>query len=202
MTVPSQADIKKRQTKLQQFLKKLDADGKPQEKHVLGVVRGAIRSAWMKSDVKLAYLYMNTIPDMDDKTRTKWLVKCEMCGELFKLTDVEIDHKFGNHTFTKVEDFENYFSNILMVGFDDLQILCRDDHLAKTLSESLGISIEDARTEKKVIAICKQSAKLIDAYLAENGVTGCAKNPTARRNAVRGVLLAQRQQEKEDEIDK
>ena len=188
MTIPSQADIKKREAKLQQFLKKLDADGKPQEKHVLSVVRGAIRSAWMKSDVKLAYLYMNTIPDMDDKTRTKWLVKCEMCGELFKLTDVEIDHKFGNHTFTKVEDFENYFNNILMVGFDDLSILCKEDHAVKTLAESQGISIESARLEQKVIAICKQPAKLIDAYLAENGVIGYAKNKDARRNAVRNVL--------------
>ena len=191
MTVPSPTDIKKREAKLQQFLKKLDADGKPQEKHVLSVVRGAIRSAWMKSDVKLAYLYMNTIPDMDDKTRTKWLVKCEMCGELFKLTDIEIDHRNGNHSFTKVEDFENYFNNILMVGFDQLQILCREDHLAKTLAESLGISIEDARTEKKVIAICKQSVKLIDKFLTENGVTGYSKNPTSRRNAVRRVLLSQ-----------
>ena len=199
MTIPSQADIKKREAKLQQFLKKLDADGKPQEKHVLSVVRGAIRNAWMKSDVKLAYLYMNTIPDMDDKTRTKWLVKCEMCGELFKLTDVEIDHRNGNHTFTKVEDFENYFSNILMVGFDDLQILCRDDHAAKTLSESLGISIEMARTEKKVIAICKQSVKLIDKFLTDNGVTGYSKNPTARRNAVRAVLLKQAEEKETDE---
>jgi hypothetical protein len=194
MTVPSQADIKKRDVKLQQFLKKLDADGKPQEKHVLSVVRSAIRTAWMKSDVKLAYLYMNTIPDMDDKTRTKWLVKCEMCGELFKLTDVEIDHKFGNHTFTKVGDFENYFNNILMVGFDDLSILCKEDHAVKTLSESLGISIEESRIEKKVIAICKQPAKLIDAYLAENGVTGVAKTKDARRDAVRNVL-----KEKENE---
>lgn len=194
MTVPSQADIKKREAKLQQFLKKLDADGKPQEKHVLSVVRGAIRSAWMKSDVKLAYLYMNTIPDMDDKTRTKWLVKCEMCGELFKLTDVEIDHRNGNHTFTKVEDFENYFNNILMVGFDDLSILCKEDHACKTLAESQGISIESARLEKKVIAITKQPAKLIDAYLAENGVTGVTKNKDARRDAVRKLL-----KEKENE---
>ena len=191
MTVPSQADLKKREAKLQQFLKKLDADGKPQEKHVLSVVRGAIRSAWMKSDVKLAYLYMNTIPDMDDKTRTKWLVKCEMCGELFKLGDIEIDHKWGNHTFTKVEDFESYFNNILMVGFDDLAILCKEDHAVKTLSESQGISIEAARTEKKVIAICKGSAKLIDTFLAENGEVNYTKNPASRRDAVRRVLLSQ-----------
>ena len=195
MTIPSQADLKKREAKLQQFLKKLDVDGKPQEKHVLSVVRSAIRTAWMKSDVKLAYLYMNTIPDMDDKTRTKWLVKCEMCGELFKLNEVEVDHRWGNHSFTKVEDFESYFNNILMVGFDDLAILCKEDHAVKTLSESLGISIADARIEKAVIAICKKPVKEIDKFLASHGVTGYSRNPKARRDAVRLIL---KQEEKDD----
>ena len=188
---PSQSDIKKREAKLQQFLKRLDKDGKPQEKHVLSTVRGAIRNAWMKSDVKLAYLYMNTIPDMDNSTRTKWLCRCEMCGELFKLTDVEIDHRSGNHSFTKIEDFEKYFNNILMVGFDDLQILCKDDHAVKTLSESLGITIEEARVEKQVIALCKLKASQQDAFLAKHNVV-CAKNAVARRNAIREVLKGER----------
>ena len=184
---PSQSDIKKREAKLQQFLKRLDKDGKPQEKHVLTTVRGAIRNAWMKSDVKLAYLYMNTIPDMDNSTRTKWLCRCEMCGELFKLTDVEIDHRSGNHSFTKIEDFEKYFNNILMVGFDDLQILCKDDHAVKTLSESLGITIEEARIEKQVIVLCKLKASQQDAFLSKHNVV-CAKNAVARRNAIREAL--------------
>ena len=188
MTVPSQLDIKKREAKLKEFLKKLDADGKPQEKHVVSVVRSAIRSAWMKSDVKLAYLYMNTVPDTDDSTRTKWLVPCEMCGKLFKLTDVEIDHRNGNHSFTKVEDFENYFNNILMVGFDDLAILCKEDHAVKTLSERLGISLEDARVEKEVIALCKQKASDQDKFLAKNGISGYSKNALTRRNLIREVL--------------
>lgn len=194
MTVPSQLDIKKREAKLKEFLKKLDVDGKPQEKHVVSVVRSAIRSAWMKSDVKLAYLYMNIVPDMDDSTRTKWLVPCEMCCKLFKLTDVEIDHRNGNHSFTKVEDFENYFNNILMVGFDDLAILCKEDHAVKTLSERLGISLEDARVEKEVISLCKQKASDQDKWLADKGVV-VAKNKDARRNAIREVLM----KEKDDE---
>lgn len=52
MTVPSQADIKKREDKLKQFLKKLDEDGKPKEKDVVAVVRSAIRSAW-KEEVNI-----------------------------------------------------------------------------------------------------------------------------------------------------
>lgn len=187
MTVPSELDIKKREDKLKEFMKKLNEDGSPQEKHVVSVVRSAIRSAWMKSDVKLAYLYSKTIPDMDDSTRTKWLVRCEICGKLFKLTDVQIDHKLGNHSFTKVRDFENYFNNILMVGFDDLQILCEDDHLSKTLSEKLGITFEQAVLEREVIKLCKMKAAEIDAWLKDHDVV-CAKNPTARRNAIREVL--------------
>ena len=185
MTVPSKLDIKKREDKLKQFLKRLDKDGKPQEKHVLNVVRGAIRSAWMKSDVKLAYLYMNTIPDMDESTRTKWLTKCEMCGELFKLTDVEIDHKFGNHTFTKVEDFENYFNNILMVGFDDLSILCKEDHAVKTLAESQGISIESARLQKAAIKLVK--AKEDIAWIKQHGETP-ASNAQKRRQQIVDIM--------------
>lgn len=170
MTVPTQTDIKKREEKLKQFLKRLDADGKPQEKHVVSTVRSAIRSAWMKSDVKLAYLYMNTIPDMDDSTRTKWLCRCEMCGELFKLTDVEIDHKEGNHSFTKVEDFENYFNKILMVGFDDLQILCKDScHAQKTYMERYGVSWEEAGYQKIAVSLIKK--KMDKEWLKAKGVT-------------------------------
>lgn len=187
MTVPSEADIKKREDKLKQFLKKLDEGGKPQEKHVVSVVRSAIRQAWMKSDVKLAYLYGKTIPDMDDSTRTKWLVQCEICEGLFKLSDVEIDHRSGNHTFTKVSDFADYFENILMVGFDDLQILCREDHLVKSLSESLRISFDDAKIEKEVIKIMKWKASAIDLWLKERTIV-VAKNPKSRRDAVREVL--------------
>lgn len=170
MTIPTQSDIKKREEKLKQFLKRLDEDGKPQEKHVVSVVRSAIRSAWMKSDVKLAYLYMNTIPDMDDSTRTKWLCRCEMCGELFKLTDVEIDHKQGNHSFTKVEDFENYFNNILMVGFDDLQILCKDNcHAQKTYMERYGVSWEEAGYQKIAVSLIKK--KMDKDWLDAHGVS-------------------------------
>lgn len=196
MTIPSQADIKKREDKLKEFMKKLNEDGSPQEKHVVSVVRSAIRQAWMKSDVKLAYLYSKTIPDMDDSTRTKWLVKCEICEGLFKLSDVEIDHvHVGGSSFTKVEDFPNYFNNILMVNFDGLQVLCKEGcHRIKTLSESLNISFDDAKIEREVIQICKMKAAQIDKWLSDRGVK-VAKNPQARRDAVRQCLIEEMKNE-------
>src|SRR5690606_26201384 len=107
---------------------------------------------------------------MDYSTRTKWLCRCEMCGELFKLTDVEIDHKQGNHSFTKVEDFENYFNNILMVGFDDLQILCKDNcHAQKTYMERYGVSWEEAGYQKIAVSLIKK--KMDKDWLKAKGVT-------------------------------
>lgn len=178
MTIPSQADIKKREDKLKQFLKKLDEDGKPKEKDVVAVVRSAIRSAWMKSDVKLAYLYSKTVPDFDDNTRTKWLCQCEICGDFFKLSDVEIDHKHGNHSFTQVDQFRDYFDNILMVGFDDLQILCKDKcHAQKSYMEKNGCTWEEAGYQKLAIALVKDKKDV--AWLKEKGYT--ADTSSAKR---------------------
>ena len=47
-----------------------------------------------------------------------------------------------------------------------------------------------------MIAICKQPVKIIDKYLADNGVVNYPKNKDGRRNAVRDVL-----KEKEEKND-
>jgi hypothetical protein len=194
---PSQSDIKKREANLQKFLKQIDPEtGRSSERKMLTAVRGAIRQSWMKSPTKLAYLYMKTVPDMDDSTRTKWKIQCECCGNWFKLNEIQIDHIQGNNSFTKIEDFESYFNSILMVGFDGLQALCAENcHPLKTLSESLNISFEDAKIEREVIALCKQKASQQDAFLAKHNVV-CVKNAVARRNAIREIL----KEEMKDEI--
>lgn len=182
MTVPSALDLKKREDKLKQFLKKLNEDGSPQEKHVVSVVRSAIRKSWMKSDVKLAYLYSKTIPDMDDTTRTKWLVKCEICDNLFKLTDIEVDHVHtGNTKFTKVDQFEQFFNNVLMVNFEGLQILCKPDHATKTYMDIHGVSWNEAVCQKECIDIIKQ--KKDKSWLSERGITA-ASNAKLRREQI------------------
>lgn len=183
--IPSEADIKKKEKQLQDFLKKLNSDGTSREKDMVSVVRSAIRKSWMRSPTKLAYLTMHTKPDMDDSTRTKWKIQCECCQGWFKLNEVEVDHISGNHSFTKVSDFENYFNNILMVGFDDLQILCKTDHSIKSLSESLGISFEEARLEKQVIEICK--VKKDKQFIKDAGLDP-ASNADKRREQVRSIL--------------
>ena len=83
MVTPTKEEIEKRKKKLEQFEKGLDEYGKMSEKKLCSQIRSAIRQVWMKHDTKLAKIYKQTKPDMDDSTRTKWLIECECCGKVF-----------------------------------------------------------------------------------------------------------------------
>ena len=197
MTVPSQADINKRKVNRDKLAKKITEGGHLKEAEVVRIIRKAIDSAWMTAANKLVFFEDRIVPDLDPKSRTKWLIECNICKELFKITDVNVDHRIGEFPCRNRDEFMSYLSSRLDVGFDDLQILCVDipkkDHVGchqiKTLSERKGISFEEARFEKKVIAILKQPAKMIDQYLAEKGVVDYTRNPKGRDKAVRELLM-------------
>lgn len=195
MTVPSQADIKKRKDNRDKLAKKITEDGHLKENEFIRIIRKAIDSAWMTASHKLVFLEDRVIADMDPTTRTKWLLQCNICKGMFKLDSVQVDHRIGEFECARREDFYQYILSRLDVGFDDLQILCIDNektghvgcHQVKTLGERLGLTFDEARIEKAVIKIMKMKASEIDKFLADNGVT-CAKNKDARRAAVREVL--------------
>jgi hypothetical protein len=168
MTTPSQADINKKKAELTKHLKYLDEEGRIKSNKLLDMIRSSLRKSWMSSPQKLAYLEQTRIPDMNPATRTKWLWKCEICGGLFKLDDINVDHINGNHSFTKLSDFENYVDKILNVPISGLQILCVEDHKVKTYLETHNLSWEEAVRIKKAIKL-------------ENEVGGKGKGVAARQ---------------------
>lgn len=193
MTIPSQADIKKRKDNRDKLAKKITDDGHLKENELVRIVRKAIDSAWMTAAHKLVFLEDRVIPDLDETTRTKWLCKCNICGNMFKLTDVQIDHQKGEFPCTNRDEFLGYILSRLDVGFDDLQVLCADIpsknhvgcHSIKTFGERYGLTFDEAKTEKQVIAICK--AKEDKAFLIERGLTP-ASNADKRKQQVREEL--------------
>lgn len=195
MTVPSQADIAKRKANRDKLAKKITEDGHLKENELVRIVRKAIDSAWMTAANKLVFFEDKVIPDMNPATRTKWLIECNQCGNMFKVDEVNVDHVVGEFACTNREEFMSYLFSRLDVNFEDLQILCVDIpkknhtgcHQIKTLSERMGITFEEAKIEKEVIAICKLKAAQIDKWLSDRGIK-VAKNPQARRDAVREVL--------------
>jgi len=208
MTIPTQADIKKRKTNRDKLAKKITDDGHLKEQELVRIVRKAIDSAWMTAAHKLVFLEDRVVPDMDDSTRTKWLIQCNICKGMFKLTDVNVDHRIGEFPCTNREEFQSYLLSRLDVGFDDLQVLCVDIpkknhigcHQIKTLGERFGLSFEDAKVEKQVIEIMKKKASETDAWLLDKGVK-VSKNKDARRDAVREIIRQESltQAEKENE---
>lgn len=183
MAVPTKKEIAAKKAKLASYLKRLDHIGKMPEKQLVTMIRGAIRQAWMKAPNKLAKLEQERIPDMNPNTRTKWLFKCAICESDFKVTDIEVDHIKGNHTFTKLSEFHQYSESILNASVNDLQILCKTCHPIKTLSESRGISFEEARFEKDIIAFTKMKAKDQIKLLAKHKMSG--SNVKLREQAFR-----------------
>ncbi len=126
MAVASKLDLEKKSKELDKHLNKL-ADPKTGQQKIptlMTMVRGAIRSSWAISPMKLAYHEMGRTPDISNTPR-KWKWQCEYCGAWLNESCVEYDHTTGNHTFTKPEDFVGYFDNILDVQFKDIQRICK-----------------------------------------------------------------------------
>lgn len=185
--IPSAVDIGKRKSNRAKLAKKVTEDGHLKEAELVRIVRKAIDAAWMTAANKLVFLEDRIIPDMNPDTRTKWLIECNQCKKMFKISDVQIDHRQGEFPCAKREDFYPYILSRLDVNFNDLQVLCIEDHQIKTLAERQGITFEEARLEKKVIAICKGPTKAVQAFLLERGITP-ASNAEKRRNQVREAL--------------
>lgn len=186
MTVPSKADIAKRQAKLNGMLKKLNEDGSMPESKLCTQLRSAVRQVWKMHDVKVSYLLKMSYPDMDDSTRTKWLVDCECCGEAFKTTDVQVDHIKGEHSLKTLEDLLPFAESILGVSHDDLQVVCVPCHTAITYSERYGVSLEDAFKEKVVIQKTNQTVAEQKKELSKYGYKGSeVSNDDKRRGLYR-----------------
>ncbi|CAM0059762.1 HNH endonuclease [Vibrio phage K406] len=146
----------KHEQELVKLLKRLHEDGTPlkpaSEAQIMSIVRGAIREKWSFCDTKLAYLNMKTIPDDDPKTRRRWKVQCEHCLQYFKKTDVAVDHKIGGHSLKTPEELFDFYNKIINIGFDDLQVLCHEDHDRKTACDLYGYTWEEAGIFKQVTA--------------------------------------------------
>lgn len=191
MTVPSQSDLDKRKKALEQFNKHLDSEGRVTEKKLCSDLRSAIRQVWMKHPSKLSLLYKHTIPDMDDSTRTKWLIKCNECEQLFKLSDVEVNHKKGEHSLKTLDDLRGFAESILNVSHNDIEILCVSCHSIHTYSERYGVTLEEAKEMKNVIKklnqkVTEQKKELLAAGFKKDQITNEDKRKECYIKLLRG----------------
>ncbi len=175
MASPNRADLKKKADELAKLKKKLACPetGKQKMSSLITLVRGAIRASWAICPVKLSYHEMGRVADTSTELR-KWKMQCECCQEWFKCDEIEIDHSEGNHTFTKPEDFVDYFDNILDVTYDDLQRICKYKcHRIKSHKEKQGFgTMYEACVDKVIIFLVKfVDTDNITKLLSDLGIT-------------------------------
>lgn len=174
-------------------------------------IRTGVRKAWSTSPMKVAYFdskvykVTNTNPRSLKRFPVVKKILCEMCGNEFGTTGVELDHLSGENKLTCVEDILPFISSILFVTPDDLQILCKDVkvgkvvksfgcHSIKTYAERHGISFEKARAIK--LAIQYEKAKQVEYVLQQAfglKIDQQPKTKAARRKLLEEKLYEQSQ---------
>lgn len=162
------------------------------ESSFMSFLRGGIRrSLWSRSPIKLEFLkkYKKKIvnPNPRGKVKDVFGATCEICNKDFPMKDIEVDHRKGGHSLRQLSDLQAFIEGIVCVTFDDLAILCKPCHKAKTLAEKNGTSIEEAIVEKKVIQIMKD--KQDKQFLIDNGVVPKG-NAKLRRIQLKEILNA------------
>ena len=173
------------------------------ESSFLSFVRGGIRRyLWSKNPVKLQFVKERTIkiPNTNPKSKKTHPTvnggQCEDCKGLFKMTDLQTDHKTGEFALRKIEDIQKFVEGIVFVRKEDLALLCLDCHAVKTYVERYGVSKELAVAEKAAIKMEKE--KSIVAFLEQNGIIP-SKNAAGRRNqAVELLMIQESRNEKVD----
>tara|TARA_R110000851_G_scaffold72413_22_gene160511 strand:+ start:2492 stop:3076 length:585 start_codon:yes stop_codon:yes gene_type:complete len=193
MALPTPAELKKKED-FKISLQKKTSGGRLSEKQMCSIIRTSVRKSWMMSPIRLLKLELARLPDMNPTTRTKWLCECENCNGMFKMTDIEVDHKKGEHKLLSLADSNDFARSILDVTLDDLQIFCKPCHETKTYSERYNITFEEAKIEKMAIALMKKYSKAVDQkkYLTSKGFSeSLLNNPENRRDCFKKVVQTQ-----------
>lgn len=155
-------------------------------------IRGGIRRyLWAKNPVKLEFIKQNRIripnPNPKGKVKEVWGGVCALTGGIHPIGDMEVDHIFGNHSLKSLDDLQSFIEGIVMVTFEDLQLVSKEAHKVKSHAEKQGISYEQAKIEKYVISLDKEN-KVVD-RLGEIGVLSIPTVKAKRKALLLEILL-------------
>ena len=142
------------------------------ESALLNFMRGGLRRAlWEKNPIKIKFIKENRqrIPNPNPRGRveTVWGGECNVCKNLLPQSDLQVDHRRSD--FNKLSDInglQEYVENMALVSKDELQLVCKPCHGIISHSQRKGISFEEARIEKEIIALCKDDKKVVDKLVA------------------------------------
>lgn len=161
------------------------------ESAYLSFIRGGIRRyLWSKNPIKLEFEKQNKVPIPNDNPRSQKRFptvaggKCEHCGGLFKQSEMEVDHKTGEHSLRCLDDMDSFLRGIVFVRKEDLAMLCKPCHGYKTYAERYGVSIPEAKAQKQAIEFNKKPVKTVVAFLEKHGYNAATTKEKRRTQLV------------------
>ena len=150
-------------------------------------LRGCLRNAvWNKSPIKIIYKNENcSKPPSDYTGKAKTGAYCALSGVWEGKSKLEVDHIEGNVSLLTEEDVLIFIKHLIPPP-NSLQLVTKEAHKIKSLSERQGVSYEQAEATKKAILIVKE--KRDKEWLLSKGITP-AKNQKQRREQIVEVLM-------------
>ena len=162
-------------------------------------VKGGIRKAlWNRHAIKVGFVrdrrFKIPNPNPSSLAKEVWGGKCEICGKLFVVGQLQCDHRSEETAhLTKQEHLQECFEKLCIVVPDDLRWICKGCHGIHSYSQKMGISFEEAKLEKDVIAFSKRPVTEQKQILTQLGYSDMIiSNATKRRNAYREYLKGER----------
>lgn len=157
-------------------------------------LQSALRSIWAKHPSKLTLIQSRRIALRSAKgARPIWHIQCYHCQKLFKLKEIEVNHKKQCGGLKDLSNRHEFFDNLLLVQPEDLELLCKDCHGIVTYMERYGVSRADAIIEKKVIKFGKETDEVQIEKCTKAGILPVPKTKIGRKNAVREYLRSKKQ---------
>ena len=161
------------------------------ESQYLAWIRSALRSKWLRWQPRNDCLKAARRVYKGPSKLQKWEYQCAICTKWHVAKSMEMDHyPHDAGSILSVDDI-GQFCNNLYCETSNLRALCKPCHKIYTLSQSKGISMEEAELEKKVNEKMKDTNLL--AYLASYGYTGSSVSNAVKRKALVSKLMKEKE---------
>lgn len=147
----------------------------------LAWIRSALRSRWLRWPPRGEALKLARRAYNGSNRLQKWEYNCKMCDKWFLAKEVEVDHIEEAGSILTVEDI-GPFAGRLYCETSNLRVLCKPCHKVYTLSQSKGITLEQARIEKAVNERMKDPKLL--AWLEGYGYNKASVSNATKRKAL------------------
>lgn len=152
-------------------------------------LRGQIRLTWSRFPAKLKWKAAQMVnPPKGYTGRAKKLGKCSYCNKMLPASSIEVDHIEQAGECNSWETAARFLRNLLDCN-DNWCLACKPCHKIKSYAERMGIGLEEARLQKRVIEIMKKDKCEVLAFCQRNGYNSSSlSNETKRKVAVETIL--------------